>query len=149
MAKPEVARMLAVLRDAIRLARFTNREVERRLGWSSGYLSRLFAGLMELRVEHVLSVCSIIGFPPGEFFRAVYPLAEGDELEGTKLRQALERLHPPPDFEPRPAAVPAAVSAPAARADQPSEDEIQRMLLSALRKLLRDGGQVGGAGGTE
>lgn len=138
MAKPEVARMLAVLRDAIRLARFTNREVERRLGWSSGYLSRLFAGLMELRVEHVLSVCSIIGFPPGEFFRAVYPLAEGDEVEGTKLRQALERLHPPPDFEPRHAA-PAAVSAPAARADQPNEDEIQRMLLSALRKLLRDG----------
>ncbi len=140
MAKPEVARMLAVLRDAIRLARFTNREVERRLGWSSGYLSRLFAGLMELRVEHVLSVCSIIGFPPGEFFRAVYPLAEGDEVEGTKLRQALERLHPPPDFEPRHAA-PAA--APAARADQPNEDEIQRMLLSALRKLLRDGAKAG------
>ena len=145
MAKPEVARMLAVLRDAIRLARFTNREVERRLGWSSGYLSRLFAGLMELRVEHVLSVCSIIGFPPGEFFRAVYPLAEGDELEGTKLRQALERLHPPPDFEPRPAMSPTAatVSAPAVRADQPNEDEIQRMLLSALRKLLRDGGKAG------
>lgn len=141
MAKPEVARMLAVLRDAIRLARFTNREVERRLGWSSGYLSRLFAGLMELRVEHVLSVCSIIGFPPGEFFRAVYPLAEGDELEGTKLRQALERLHPPPDFEPRPA-MPAPVPAPAVRADQPDEDEIQRMLLSALRKLLRDGGKA-------
>lgn len=141
MAKPEVARMLAVLRDAIRLARFTNREVERRLGWSSGYLSRLFAGLMELRVEHVLNVCSVIGFPPGEFFRAVYPLAEGDELEGTKLRQALERLHPSPDFEPRHAA-PAAVSAPAVRADQPNEDEIQRMLLSALRKLLRDGGKA-------
>jgi hypothetical protein len=140
MAKPEVARMLAVLRDAIRLARFTNREVERRLGWSSGYLSRLFAGLMELRVEHVLSVCSIIGFPPGEFFRAVYPLAEGDEVEGTKLRQALERLHPPPDFEPRHATP--AVAAPAARTDQPNEDEIQRMLLSALRKLLRDGAKA-------
>lgn len=135
--------MLAVLRDSIRLARFTNREVERRLGWSSGYLSRLFAGLMELRVEHVLNVCSVTGFPPGEFFRAVYPGYDQDQLGGTKLRQALERLHPPPDYEPRPA-VPAVPAAAASRADYPNEEEIQRMLLNALRKLLHEGNKVSG-----
>lgn len=136
MSNPEIVRMLAVLRDAIRLARFTNREVERRLGWSSGYLSRLFAGLMELRVEHVLNICSVIGFPPNEFFRAVYPDAEDETEGGSKLRQALERLHPEPGYEPKKVA---AAPPPAPKAEAPTEADIQRMLLSALRKLLQEG----------
>jgi transcriptional regulator with XRE-family HTH domain len=134
MSNPEIVRMLAVLRDAIRLARFTNREVERRLGWSSGYLSRLFAGLMELRVEHVLNICSVIAFPPNEFFRAVYPDGEDEAAGGSKLRQALERLHPEPGYEPKKATPP-----PPPKVEAPNEQEIQRMLLIALRKLLQEG----------
>ncbi|HEX2641932.1 MAG TPA: helix-turn-helix transcriptional regulator [Thermoanaerobaculia bacterium] len=142
MSNPEIVRMLAVLRDAIRLARFTNREVERRLGWSSGYLSRLFAGLMELRVEHVLNICSVIGFPPNEYFRAVYPDTDSEAEGGSKLRQALERLHPEPGFEPKKAVVPA----PAPKSEAPTEQDIQRMLLSALRKLLQEGPENKAAG---
>ena len=142
MSNPEIVRMLAVLRDAIRLARFTNREVERRLGWSSGYLSRLFAGLMELRVEHVLNICSVIAFPPNEFFRAVYPDTESEAEGGSKLRQALERLHPEPGFEPKKAAP----APPAPKTEAPTEQDIQRMLLSALRKLLQEGPETKAAG---
>jgi transcriptional regulator with XRE-family HTH domain len=133
MSKEEVSRITALLRDAIKLSKISNREVERQLNLSSGYLSRLFAGVMELRVQHVLDICTVIGFPAGEFFRAVYPGQEGDDPHGSKLRQALERLHPSPELEQSRAKPPAA---PAADADRPSETDVERMLMSALRKLL-------------
>lgn len=134
LSEQEVVRITALLRDAIKLSKISNREVERQLALSSGYLSRLFAGVMELRVQHILDICTIIGFPPGEFFRAVYPAREGDDPQGSKLRQALERLHPSPEQEQS-----RAKPAPAAESDRPSEADVERMLMSALRKLLVQG----------
>lgn len=131
MSEEEVARITALLRDAIKLSKVSNREVERQLELSSGYLSRLFAGVMELRVQHVLDICTVIDFPPGEFFRAVYPPREGDDPHGSKLRQALERLHPSPELE-QSRAQPATPAEP----DRPTEADVERLLMSALRKLL-------------
>lgn len=140
MSEEEVARLTSLLRDAIKLSKTSNRAVERNLGLSSGYLSRLFAGVMELRVQHVLDICRVIGFAPGEFFRAAYPSADGQEGPGTKLRQALERLHPLNDNEP---AVKKAELAPAEPVAQPearmNEDDMEKLLLAVLRRLLTQG----------
>ncbi len=127
----EVARLRSLLRDAIKLSKRSNRDVEKALGLSGGYLSRLFAGVMDLRVEHVLAICQVIGFPPAEFFRASYPLREGEDARGSKLQQALARLHPAAQPEEPPKA-----AQPEATGTKPNEEEIERMLLSALRKLL-------------
>jgi transcriptional regulator with XRE-family HTH domain len=126
----EVERITRLLRDAIKLSKRSNREVEKKLGMSGGYLSRLFAGVMDLRMEHVLAICNAIDFPVAQFFRAAYPLQESEDPRGSNLQQALSRLHPPPAAAPaeRPLAEPAAAA--------PSEEQIERMLLSALRKLL-------------
>ncbi|HVR99866.1 MAG TPA: helix-turn-helix transcriptional regulator [Thermoanaerobaculia bacterium] len=128
----EVARLRSLLRDAIKLSKRSNREVEKALGLSGGYLSRLFAGVMDLRVEHILAVCAVIGFPPAEFFRAAYPMRDGEDQRGSKLQQALARLHP---STPQQEEAPKPASAESAGA-KPNEEEIERMLLSALRKLL-------------
>ena len=139
MSEIEVARLTALLRDAIKLSKTSNRSVERQLGLSSGYLSRLFAGVMELRVQHILEICTAIGFPPGEFFKAAYPTEDGDSLEkedptSAKLRQALERLHPASDLEP-PKPAPAA-RPPAGGKESLQDADVEKILLSALRKLL-------------
>ena len=128
----EVARLRSLLRDAIKLSKRSNRDVEKALGLSGGYLSRLFAGVMDLRVEHILAICAVIEFPPAEFFRAAYPPRDGEDPRGSKLQQALSRLHPASQPEEPPKAQPSE----AAAATKPNEEEIERMLLSALRKLL-------------
>ncbi|HEX2644247.1 MAG TPA: helix-turn-helix domain-containing protein [Thermoanaerobaculia bacterium] len=143
MSEIEVARLTALLRDAIKLSKTSNRSVERQLGLSSGYLSRLFAGVMELRVQHILEICTAIGFPPGEFFKAAYPTEDGEQAEkedptSAKLRQALERLHPASDLEPPKPAPPAARPSEAKPdgGNSLQEADVEKILLSALRKLL-------------
>ncbi len=136
MSEEEVARLTSLLRDAIKLSKTSNRAVERQLGLSSGYLSRLFAGVMELRVQHILDICGVISFAPGEFFRAAYPSADGQEGPGTKLRQALERLHPVNDNAPAKKAEPAGAQPADAKIN---EEDMEKMLLSVLRRLLTQG----------
>jgi hypothetical protein len=110
--------------------------VERQLGLSSGYLSRLFAGVMELRVQHILDICGVISFAPGEFFRAAYPSADGQEGPGTKLRQALERLHPVNDNEQPGKKTEPAGAQPAEQAPKVNQEDMEKMLLNVLRRLL-------------
>lgn len=161
MSSPQVERMLLILRSAVRMSQLSNREVERRLGWSSGYLSRLFAQDMELKVDHVLSICAAIGFGPEELFRAVFPRKPGEVAPS--WAGALTRLHPVPPAD-EPAQAPSRTTA-AARAEavgqrtaakrgrpedsspSPSDTEeaaplslsqndMEKLLLSALRNLL-------------
>src|SRR4051794_33398660 len=61
MSEEQVARLTSVLRSAIRLSEYTNRDLERKLGFSGGYLSRLFGGQIDIKVSHILTVLEIIG----------------------------------------------------------------------------------------
>ena len=70
MNEDEVVRLTNLLSAAVKFSNVTQREVERKLGLSSGSLSRLFSGGIELKIKHVLDVCEVIGFPPSRFFRA-------------------------------------------------------------------------------
>src|SRR5690349_132437 len=71
--KDEVDRLMNVLRTSIRLLGLPNREIERRLGLTPSYVSRLFAGTIELKVEHVVAIVRAIGLQPWEFFELAYP----------------------------------------------------------------------------
>lgn len=71
--RQEVERVTAALRTAIRLRRVPLRHVERELGLGTGYLTRILGGRVELRMNHILGVCLVIGLPPGEFFATLYP----------------------------------------------------------------------------
>lgn len=71
--KPQTQHMIVVLKAIIRGLGFTNREVERRLGLSRGYLTRLFSGVMDLRYDHVSEIADVIGVDPEDIFRLAYP----------------------------------------------------------------------------
>jgi transcriptional regulator with XRE-family HTH domain len=137
MADPEIdaeiQRLMTVLRTAMRILGVTNREVEKKLGVSIGYLSRLFHGSVELKMEHILLIAREIGLHPAEFFHLAYPQPPARPSEAAdKLRAALEGFRP---------AAPAPV---AGEAPRPSQDEIERMMMASLRKLLAELGREPG-----
>jgi hypothetical protein len=119
----EVKRLLSVLRTAMKILEITNREVENKLGQSYGYLSRLFAGTIDLKVEHILDICDAIGLRPAELFQLAYPRVPGAPTEAARrLREVLQGFQP--------AAEPPAVQG-------ISPDEIERMMFDSFRRLLR------------
>jgi transcriptional regulator with XRE-family HTH domain len=124
----EVERLLTVFRTAMRILGITNRDVEKKLGVSPSYLSRLFSGTIELKVEHVMELVAAIGLEPAEFFHLAYPrLPEPGSDSAQRLRQTLRDLQP---------------ASPEARPGAPTQDEIDQMLMKSLRKLLAEEGKV-------
>ena len=72
-ARPDVKHVLDTLKSAIRLLGFSVRDIEKRLGYSFGYLSRVFAGTIELKVEHVMDIANALDMMPEELLAFVYP----------------------------------------------------------------------------
>lgn len=68
----EVERVLQLLKGVLRMLGITSREVERRLGVAPSYLSRVFTGAVEFKLEHIVAVCRVIGLHPAEFFSLAY-----------------------------------------------------------------------------
>src|SRR5688572_15486773 len=137
MNEDEVVRLTALLSAAVKFSNVTQREVERKLGLSSGSLSRLFSGGIELKVKHILDVCEVIGFSPSRFFQAAYPQREEESGESWRLQRLLEQLHPAKDREAGPPKPPSEPVAP-----PPSQAEIEKMVLAALGKFFSEVGKA-------
>jgi transcriptional regulator with XRE-family HTH domain len=102
MKDKDVARVAQMLKAAVRFTGVTHRKIEGQMGLSTGYLSRILSGKVELRIEHVLGVCRAIGLPPSAFFEAAYPSRELDP-ETARLVAALQELLPAEEEDaPRP-----------------------------------------------
>src|SRR5689334_11779283 len=136
MNEDEVVRLTNLLSAAVKFSNVTQREVERKLGLSSGSLSRLFSGGIELKIKHVLDVCEVIGFPPSRFFRAAYPQRDEESGDAWRLQRLLEQLHPGKDREPGEDQEPE----PAPTANNPTQADIERMVMAALGKFFADMG---------
>jgi transcriptional regulator with XRE-family HTH domain len=120
----EVDRVLNVLRTSIRLLGLTNREIERRLGLTPSYVSRLFAGAIELKVEHVVSISRAMGLQPWEFFELAYPRRSDPPSEPFRAIRNLLRDMQPAQDQPQPAALTTA--------------EIEEKIQDSVRKVLRE-----------
>lgn len=88
-----VQRITKLLRAAVQFLGVSHRQIERSMGLSTGYLSRIFSGKVELRMEHVLGVCAAINLPPAAFFEAAFPAREFDR-DTARLVAALRELMP-------------------------------------------------------
>src|SRR5215203_6545043 len=96
-AKKEADRIIGKLKVAIRLLGFTNREIERRLGYTPSYLTRLFSGQIELRFEHIVDIARAMGLTADEFFAFAYPARNDSPSEAAlQLDNLLEELRPSP-----------------------------------------------------
>ena len=123
---PETHHAIEVLKNSIRAAGLHNRDVERALGLSSSYLSRLFAGTIELRFEHILKISEAVGLQPFEIINAMYPVPKDPPTEAMlRLREALRHLTPQPP--PPPGWTPEAQAA--------FEERLEKALWKALRRV--------------
>ena len=148
MNEDEVVRLTNLLSAAVKFSNITQREVERKLGLSSGSLSRLFSGGIELKIKHILDICEVIDFPPSRFFRAAYPQRDEESGDAWRLQRLLEQLHPGkdhPDKDKPPGAPRIEVEeqepASAASAAGPTQADIERMVMAALGKFFADMGK--------
>jgi len=126
----ETDHMLTILKTAIRVLGYTNRDVERHLGLSSSYLSRLFSGMIELRLQHIVDIARAIGMEPEEMLYLAYPSPNEPPSE------AAARIR---SFLGGPAAVAkASPPAPPAASSVPTQKELEEMMTKTIRKLLSE-----------
>ena len=121
------------LKTLMRILGFRNADVERKLGWSVSYLSRLYSGGIELRFEHILDIAGALGLRQEEVFRFAYPDLNEEPSEAAKLvRQATASLGG--IRLPASPAVPAVPPTPAI-----TEADVERIVAKTLRRFLSDG----------
>jgi hypothetical protein len=131
----EVRRIAGALKSAVRLSGISHRRIEREMGLCPGYLSRIFACRVELRIRHVLGICRVIDLPVDSFLHAVFPRRQDTPTGARRVEQGLLELHPAPYPLRRGGAVVAGLEpAPGALG---SSDKAAR-LLHRLRQVLVD-----------
>jgi transcriptional regulator with XRE-family HTH domain len=123
---PETERLVNLLKLCLRILGITNREVARRLEISPSYISKLFSGSSELRLDHVIRVCKAAGLEPAEFFSLAYPRQPySASPAATRLRELLQTIQ---------------ITAPPPKPEPPSEQQIEEALRKTLEKMLAQKG---------
>lgn len=123
------AQVVRTLRKAIRALGLTTGQVERKLEMSPGYLSRIFAGKIELKLRHVEEIAKILGLEPAELLSLSFP----PEPE-RRLSPAARRVREALGLEPAELQAPSRETA--GRDSPSSEREMEDMMLRTLRRLL-------------
>ena len=127
MIQDEIQRLIQMLRVAMRILDVSNRDIEKQLGLSYGYLSRLYSGAIELKVEHILQILEVLGLTPAEFFHLAYPRRPSPPSEASvRMRTILDGFGPIAPEERPPAG-------------DLTPDEIEKTVSRVLQKMLRDG----------
>ncbi len=122
---PETQRLINLLRSMLRVLGISHREIARRMKMSPSYISKLFSGVSEMRLEHVIRICRAADLEPAEFFSLAYPRQPaGNSIAARKLRELLQlvQLQPPPAARPAPAVE--------------DEKQVEEMLRAMLERLL-------------
>jgi transcriptional regulator with XRE-family HTH domain len=135
--RPEVQHMLTVLKTVMRVLGYSNRDVERKLGLSASYLSRLFSGVIELRFEHIVDVSKAMGLELEEVMHFAYPHPRQPPSEAAiRLRELMGGVQAPALLQPATAPAP------------PTEEDLEKLMTKTLRKLFgelaKGEGQEGG-----
>jgi len=128
----EIERVTALLSTVIKVANVTKRELEKELGASGGYLSRLLSGKMGLSIRHILLICAAIGMEPAEFFHLAYPEAPAAGESSGMARDILRRFQGL-GYEPKPGLRSGAAPS---LSDEELDERIRASLGRALRELV-------------
>jgi transcriptional regulator with XRE-family HTH domain len=128
---PETQRLLNLLKVSLKILGVTHRDLARRLKMSPSYVSKLFSGASDLRLDHIVRICRAVDLEPSEFFGLAYPrqpLSGSASRAAAKLGELLQNTQLPPPPAPKP--------------EEPklSEEKLHRMLEEALEKMLRRSG---------
>lgn len=103
MSEVEEARRLIQLIQAMqRILAISNRDLERKLGLSPSYLSRLYNGLIELRLEHLARLIPAMGLRLDEFFAIAYPRSGRPPSEAARKMKEVFNLFENSEAPPAP-----------------------------------------------
>lgn len=120
----EIQRILEVTQTLLRVLDLSNREIERRLGLSPSYLTRVFTGYVEVKLEHILEIARAMGLSAAEFFSFVYPeLPEPPSEAAATIRKRLAQLQP-------------SKPVPALSHHPPTNEQLHRAAEEMLRKAM-------------
>jgi transcriptional regulator with XRE-family HTH domain len=126
MIDDDIRRCAKMLESVVRMDGLSARQLEEKLSYGAGTVNRLFNGKIELKLRHILLILEVIGIPPSQFFREVFPEDDRPRSEpemASRLLDLLERhapRHPP------------ARPAPTAGL---SDEDLDRRILEALQRL--------------
>ena len=96
-AKPQVEQLTEVFKILLRFSKVRHRNIEERLGFSGGYMSRLLSGKIDLKISHVMSLAEILDIRLHELFAIAFP-EDGAKRPSPGLqniRQVFPSLVPP------------------------------------------------------
>jgi len=113
MSDSDLKQLRQVLREAVKAAGLSNRELEQRLGIGSGNIYRMLDGTLDLRVRHLLALADLLGIPPSDLLELGCP----DAASRAKRRLA--------DVIGR-------------KPSQPTEPTAASLSLEQLKELIRD-----------
>jgi transcriptional regulator with XRE-family HTH domain len=81
----EVRRLAQVLSTVVNVVGRTRQSVEQELGLSSGYMSKILGGTVDLRARHILAISEAVGMDPANFFALAYPRQERQDSETRRI----------------------------------------------------------------
>jgi transcriptional regulator with XRE-family HTH domain len=126
MSEGQTEQLARVLKILLRFSKIQNQEIEKKLGFSGGYVSRLLSGKIDLKISHVLDLAAILDMEPHELFAIAFPQARsGPSLGLQHIQKVLPHL------------VPASL-APAPQAPRPDLAEVHDKLEAGFHELLRN-----------
>ena len=103
----QLARVLKLL---IRFSKVQNQEIEKKLGFSGGYMSRLLSGRIDIKISHILEIADILHMHPQEIFSIAFSQAGPSPSPGLQnVHKMLPHLVPAamaPSLPPPPAPLP-------------------------------------------
>lgn len=127
MIEDDIRRCAKMLESVVRMDGLSARQLEEKLNYGAGTVNRLFSGKIELKLRHILLILEVIGIPPSQFFREVFPEDERPRSESemaSRLLDLLERNAAPRRPHVRPAPTTGL-----------SDAELDRRILEALERL--------------
>jgi len=85
--KGDTGRYVEVLEALIRRSQAKKVDLERRLGWSRGALTKLLRGRQKLAVGHLLALLDVLDVDPLAFYTLVHGVEkrQGNEMLGEKV----------------------------------------------------------------
>ena len=122
---PETDRLVNLLKVSLKILGITNREVARRLGMSPSYVSKLFSGSSEMRLDHVIRICEAVKLEPAEFFALAYPVPQKKGSAAAAQLWEVMRSVPAP--------------APPPKQQDEEAERLEAALRSMLAKMLSQG----------
>jgi transcriptional regulator with XRE-family HTH domain len=124
-SQTQIEQLSRVLKILLRFSKVQNQEIEKKLGFSGGYMSRLLSGKIDIKISHILDIAEILKIHPHELFAIAFPQGVTGQSPGLhSLQKVLPHL------------VPASLSPAATEKPAPDLERLYQKLEAGFNEVL-------------